>query len=215
VRVVIGEDLALMREGLQMLLEQDGFEVVGLAADGEELLREARAQRPDVVVADVRMPPSQSDEGLRAALAIRAELPATAIVVLSQHVERHNLDELLESAATGGGGIGYLLKQRVTDGASFCADVRRVCAGATLLDRELVAALLARADNSVSELTPRQREVLALVAEGRSNAAIAARLVLSEGAVVKHVSHIYERLDLPVDADDHRRVLAVNRYLAR
>jgi DNA-binding NarL/FixJ family response regulator len=214
-RVVIGEDLALMREGLQMLLEQDGFEVVGLAADGEELLREARAQRPDVVVADVRMPPSQSDEGLRAALAIRAELPATAIVVLSQHVERHNLDELLESATTGGGGVGYLLKQRVTDGASFCADVRRVCAGATLLDRELVAALLARAEDSVSELTPRQREVLALVAEGRSNAAIAARLVLSEGAVVKHVSHIYERLDLPVDADDHRRVLAVNRYLAR
>lgn len=214
-RVVIGEDLALMREGLQMLLDQDGFEVVGLAADGEELLREARARRPDVVIADVRMPPTQTDEGLRAALAIRAELPATAIVVLSQHVERRNLDELLAGAAAGGGGVGYLLKQRVTDGITFGADVRRVAAGATVLDPELVAALLARTDNSVSELTPRQHEVLALVAEGRSNAAIAARLVLSEQAVVKHVSHIYERLGLPADADDHRRVLAVNRYLAR
>jgi len=214
-RVVIGEDLVLMREGLQMLLEQDGFEVVGLAADGEELLREARAQRPDVVVADVRMPPSQTDEGLRAALAIRAELPATAIVVLSQHVERSNLDELLETAAAGGGGVGYLLKQRVTDGTSFCADVRRVHAGATLLDKELVAALLDRADNAVSELTSRQREVLALIAEGRSNAAIAERLILSERAVVKHVSHIYDRLGLSADADDHRRVLAVNRYLSR
>ena len=214
-RVVIGEDQALMREGLQALLERRGFDVVGLAGDGEELLRKSRAHRPDVVIADVHMPPTQTDEGLRAALAIRAELPATAIVVLSQHVERRNLTELLESGTGEGGGVGYLLKQRVADGDAFCADLRRVGAGGTVLDKEVVAAMLARADGPLAELTARQREVLALVAEGHSNATIAARLVLSEKAVVKHISHIYERLELPPDVDGHRRVLAVNRYLNR
>jgi DNA-binding NarL/FixJ family response regulator len=213
--VVIGEDQALMREGLQALLERHGFEVAGLAGDGEELLRKAREHRPELLIADVHMPPTQTDEGLRAALAIRAELPATAIVVLSQHVERRYLTELLAGGTSAGGGVGYLLKQRVADGASFCADLERIAGGATLLDKEVVTAMLAHADGHLPELTPRQREVLRLVAEGHSNAAIAARLVVSEKAVIKHITNIYARLELPPDIDGHRRVLAVNRYLNR
>jgi DNA-binding NarL/FixJ family response regulator len=216
VRVVIGEDQALLREGLVLLLERADFEVVGVAGDGADLVRKARAHDPDVAIADIRMPPTQTDEGLRAALTIREAKPQIAILVLSQHVQRQYASELLESSA-GAGGVGYLLKQRVADGESFCSDLRRICAGGTVLDPEVVTAMLgrARADDPVDRLTPRQRDVIALMAEGRSNAAIAERLFLTEKAVIKHVSHIYDELGLKPDVDDHRRVLAVTRYLNR
>ena len=215
-RVVIGEDQALMREGLVLLLERNGFDVAGVAGDGEDLVRKANAHEPDVVIADIRMPPTQTDEGLRAALRIRASKPQIAIVVLSQHVQDEYARELLESGA-GAGGVGYLLKQRVADGDSFCSDLRRICAGASVLDSEVVAAMLGRGrvDNPLDRLTPRQRDVLALMAEGRSNAGIGERLFLTERAVSKHVSHIYDELGIPPCVDDHRRVLAVVRYLGR
>jgi DNA-binding NarL/FixJ family response regulator len=215
-RVVIGEDHALMRQGLVLLLERGGFEVVGEAADGEDLVRKAHAHDPDVVVADIRMPPTQTDEGLRASLEIRESRPHIAILVLSQHVQRSYARELLESGAAAGG-VGYLLKQRVADANTFCADVRRICAGASVLDPEVVAAMLGRArrDDPVDRLTSRQRDVLALMAEGRSNAGIAERLFLSEKSVIRHVSHIYEQLDLEQSPDNHRRVLAAARYLNR
>jgi len=214
-RVVIGEDQALMREGMVLLLERGGFDVAGVAADAEDLVRKARAHNPDVVVADVRMPPTQTDEGLRAALEIRAAKPDIAIVVLSQHVQRQYASELLQSGA-GAGGVGYLLKQRVADSDAFCADVRRIAAGASVLDPEVVRAMLGGPPRDpLARLTERQREVLALMAEGRSNAGIAERLFLTERAVIKHVSHIYEELGIPPCADDHRRVLAVVRYLDR
>jgi DNA-binding NarL/FixJ family response regulator len=213
-RVVIGEDHALMRQGLVLLLERGGFEVVGEAADGEDLVRKAHAHDPDVVVADIRMPPTQTDEGLRASLEIRESRPHIAILVLSQHVQRSYARELLESGAAAGG-VGYLLKQRVADANTFCADVRRICAGASVLDPEVVAAMLGRArrDDPVDRLTSRQRDVLALMAEGRSNAGIAERLFLSEKSVIRYVSQIYEELDLRRSADNHRRVLAAARYL--
>jgi DNA-binding NarL/FixJ family response regulator len=194
-RVVIGEDQALMREGLVLLLEREGFEVVGQAGDGEDLVRKAHAHDPDVVVADIRMPPTQTNEGLHAALEFRRSRPNIAIVVLSHHVHRQYARELLESGA-GAGGVGYLLKQRVADGDSFCSDLQRICAGASVLDAEVVAAMLGRArrDDPVDRLTSRQRDVLALMAEGRSNAAIAERLFLSEKAVIKHISHVYREL---------------------
>jgi DNA-binding NarL/FixJ family response regulator len=215
-RIVIGEDQALMREGLVLLLERGGLDVVGVAADGEDLVRKVQAHEPDVVIADIRMPPGQTDEGLRAALAIRAARPQIAIVVLSQHVQRSYARELLESGV-GAGGIGYLLKQRVADSETFCSDLRRICAGAFVLDPEVVTAMLGRArrNDPLERLTPRQLDVLELMAEGRSNAAIAERLVLTEKAVIKHVSHIYEELGLGPCPDDHRRVLAVMRYLDR
>jgi DNA-binding NarL/FixJ family response regulator len=215
-RVVIGEDHALMRQGLVLLLERGGFEVVGEAADGEDLVRKAHAHDPDVVVADIRMPPTQTDEGLRASLEIRESRPHIAILVLSQHVQRSYARELLESGAAAGG-VGYLLKQRVADANTFCADVRRICAGASVLDPEVVAAMLGRArrDDPVDRLTSRQRDVLALMAEGRSNAGIAERLFLSEKSIIRHVSHIYEQLDLEQSPDNHRRVLAAARYLNR
>jgi DNA-binding NarL/FixJ family response regulator len=213
VRVVIGEDQALMREGLVLLLERDGFEVAGVAADGQDLVRKARAHQPDVVVADVRMPPTQTDEGLRAALEIRETEPQIAIVVLSQHVQRRYASELLRSG-DGAGGVGYLLKQRVADSEAFCADVRRVADGGSALDPEVVSTMLGGPERGpLEQLTERQREVLALRAEGRSNAGIAERLFLTERAVIKHVSHIYEELGIAPAADDHRRVLAVVRYL--
>jgi DNA-binding NarL/FixJ family response regulator len=216
VRVVIGEDQALMRDGLVLLLERDGFDVVGVAGDGDDLVRKAQAHGPDVVIADIRMPPTQTDEGLRAALTIREARPEIAILVLSQHVQRRYAAELLESGA-GAGGVGYLLKQRVADTEAFCSDLRRICEGASVLDREVVAAMLGRArqDDPIDRLTDRQRDVLALMAEGRSNAGIAERLFLTEKAVIKHVSHIYDQLGLRPAADDHRRVVAVTRYLNR
>jgi DNA-binding NarL/FixJ family response regulator len=213
VRVIVAEDEPLMRESLIALLEAGGFEVVATASDGEDLVRKARGHRPDVAITDIRMPPTQTDEGLRAALAIRAELPEVGVLVLSRHVVRGHAAELL---ADEGGGVGYLLKQRVADRRSFWADVERVGDGGTVVDPEIVAALLDRSDSpALAELTARQREVLALMAEGRSNAAIAEQLVISEKAVVKHASQIYDRLGLSASTDDHRRVLATNRFLAR
>jgi DNA-binding NarL/FixJ family response regulator len=212
---VIGEDHALMREGLTLLLERGGFEVVGRAADGEDLVRKAHAHNPDIVVADIRMPPTHTDEGLRAAIQIRETRPHIAILVLSHHIQRRYARELLESGADARG-IGYLLKQRVADAESFYSDVRRVCAGGSVLDPEVVSIMLARTrGDPLERLTPRQREVLALMAEGRSNAGIAERLCLSEKAVIKHVTNIYDELGLERRIDDQLRVLAVMRYLDR
>ncbi|MBS1892135.1 MAG: response regulator transcription factor [Actinobacteria bacterium] len=212
-RVVIGEDQALMLEGLALLLERDGAEVVGRATDAPDLVRKANAHRPDLVVTDIRMPPNGADDGLQAALRIRAEHPDIAVLVLSQHVQRSYATELVEQGTVG---VGYLLKQRVANFASFSSDVRRVAAGQCVLDPEVVATMMSRPrrDASLESLTPRQREVLALMAEGRSNRAIADRLTLTTKAVVRHVSHIYDTLGLEPTGEDHRRVLAVVRYLA-
>ena len=213
-RVILGEDEVLLREGLRHLLDSDGFDVVAVAGDAERLQHEVAAHLPDLVITDIRMPPTHTDEGLLAALRMRERHPAIPVVVLSQHVQRRYATELLDQ---DGGGFGYLLKQRIADVTTFTADLRRVAAGGTALDPEVVSVLLARATRAsepVGSLTPRQREVLALMAEGRSNARIASTLFLSEKAVVQHTSNIYEALGLPVDADDHRRVLAVIRFLA-
>jgi DNA-binding NarL/FixJ family response regulator len=214
VRVVIGEDQALMREGLALVLERAGFRVVALAANADELVRAARSHHPNLVVADIRMPPTSTDDGLRAALEIRSSAPSVAILVLSQHVQRRYATELV---AAGAERLGYLLKQRVADVETFCSDVRRICAGGVVLDPEVVSAMLARVrrDDPVERLTPRQRQVLALMAEGHSNQAIAKQLTLTEKAVVKHVSHVYDALGLLPCPDNHRRVLAVVRYLMR
>jgi DNA-binding NarL/FixJ family response regulator len=201
-----------MREGIALLLERDGFEIVALTAAADELVRAAHLHHPDLVVADIRMPPDETDDGIRAALAIRRTAPSVAILVLSQHVQQRYATALLDGGAAR---LGYLLKQRVADVKEFCADVRRICAGGLVLDPEVVSAMLARVrrDDPVERLTPRQREVLALMAEGRSNQAIAKQLTLTEKAVVKHVSHVYDELGLLPCPDDHRRVLAVVRYL--
>lgn len=212
-RIVIGEDQLLLREGLARLLEEEGHEVVGSAGDGPGLVRKAKAHRPDLVIADVRMPPSQTDEGLRAALEIRDAEPDIGILVLSHHVEVRYAVELLSENASG---VGYLLKQRVADLDRFFAALERIAAGGSVIDPEVVSALLGRATRDpIEELTPRQREVLALMAEGRTNAGIAAELVITEKAVAKHVAAIFEALGLPPTADGHRRVLAVIRYLSR
>ena len=213
-RVVIGEDQALMREGLALLIEQDGAEVVGRAADAPDLLRKVGAHRPDLVVADIRMPPRNADDGLRAALQIRAEHPEIAVLLLSQHVQRAYATELVEQGTVG---VGYLLKQRVADVASFTADLRRIAAGGCVLDPEVVATMMSRPrrDDPLDRLTPRQLEVLALMAEGRSNTAIAERLTLTTKAVARHASHVYDTLGLEPTEEDHRRVLAVVRYLSR
>lgn len=214
-RVVIGEDEPLMREGLALVLARAGFEIAAVVADADALVQAVQEQRPGLVVTDIRMPPTQTDDGLRAALAIRAVLPDTAVLVLSQHAQRRYASELLAQRSAG---VGYLLKQRVVEVDAFCEDVRRVCAGGTVLDSELIGTLLGRArpdDDPLHRLSPRQREVLALMAEGRSNAAIAERLVVTEKAVVKHVSRVYDQLDLLPGPDDHRRVLAVVRYLSQ
>lgn len=212
-RVVIGEDQALMREGLALLIEQDGGEVVGRAADAPDLVRKVGAHRPDLVLADIRMPPRNADDGLRAALQIRAEHPGMAVLLLSQHVQRSYATELVEQGTVG---VGYLLKQRVADVTAFRADLRRVAAGGCVLDPEVVATMMSRPrrDDVLERLTPRQREVLALMAEGRSNSAIAERLTLTTKAVGRHASHIYETLGLEPAEEDHRRVLAVVRYLS-
>jgi DNA-binding NarL/FixJ family response regulator len=212
-RIVIGEDQLLLREGLVRLLEEEGHEVAGSAGDGPDLVRKAKAHRPDLVIADVRMPPSQTDEGLRAALEIRAAEPAIGILVLSHHVEVRYAVELLSGDASG---VGYLLKQRVADLDRFFAALERIRAGGSVIDPEVVSALLGRArGDPLAALTPRQREVLALMAEGRTNAGIAEELVITEKAVAKHVAGIFEALGLPPSAEGHRRVLAVIRYLDR
>ena len=211
-RVVIAEDLALLRDGMMRLLRDNGIDVVAAVGDADALLREVLAQKPDLAVVDIRLPPNFRDEGLRAALELRRRVPGTAVLVVSQYVEPTYAEELL---ADRGGGIGYLLKDRVMHVADFLEAVRRVADGGTALDPEVVTQLFARRrqDGPLERLTPREREVLALMAEGRSNAGIAESLVLTVGAVEKHVQSILSKLDLAQSASDHRRVLAVLAYL--
>ena len=208
-RVVIAEDLALLREGLVRLLEDAGHEVVAAVEDGSALVRVAVTERPDVAVVDVRLPPTFRDEGLRAAIEARRRVPGLPVLVLSQYVEQTYAAELL---ADGAGGVGYLLNERVAETRDFVAAVERVAGGGTALDPEVVRQLVARR-GPLGELTPREREVLGLMAEGRSNAAVAAELVITESAVEKHVSRIFDKLDLAPSDSDHRRVLAVLAYL--
>jgi DNA-binding NarL/FixJ family response regulator len=209
VRVLIAEDLALLRDGLVRLLRDNGFDVVDAVADADALVHAARRERPDVAIVDVRLPPTFRDEGLRAALELRATVPGTAILVVSQYVEHAYATELL---AAGGGGVGYLLKDRIMHVDDFVDAVRRVGEGGTALDPEVVAQLFSRRA-PLEGLTAREREVLGLMAEGRSNAGIASTLVLSVGAVEKHVASIFSKLGLRQAPEDHRRVLAVLAYL--
>jgi DNA-binding NarL/FixJ family response regulator len=212
ITVVIAEDNVLLREGLSRLLQESGFEVSGQAGDAEDLIRKVGAHRPDVAVVDVRMPPTHTDEGLRAARTIRAEHPGTAVLVLSQYVEEAYALELLSESTER---TGYLLKDRVADVDAFLDAVRRVAGGGSALDPEVVSLLLGRRrrEDPLEPLTAREREVLGLMAEGRSNAAIAEALVVTERAVEKHVTSIFSKLDLVPTVEDHRRVLAVLAYL--
>jgi DNA-binding NarL/FixJ family response regulator len=208
VRVVIAEDLVLLREGIARLLADRGFEVVASVDNGLDLVNAVVEHRPDVAVVDVRLPPSFRDEGVRAALEARERVPGLPVLVLSQYVEQTYASELLTGE---GGGVGYLLKDRVADVGQFVEAVERVAAGGTVMDPEVVNQLIAR--RPLGSLTPREREVLALMAEGRSNAAIAELLSVSESAVEKHVRSIFGKLRLPASESDHRRVLAVLAYL--
>ncbi|MFN0281344.1 MAG: response regulator [Kineosporiaceae bacterium] len=212
VRVVLAEDSVLLREGLLRLLGDNGFEVVDAVGDAEAFLRSVEQHRPDLVVVDVRMPPTFTDEGVRAALVVRQQYPAIAVLVLSQYVEENYATELVAARSKG---VGYLLKDRVADVREFVDALRRVAGGGTALDPEVVTQLLSRSRrrDPLERLTPRETEVLGLMAEGRSNTAIAAALVVTEGAVEKHVSSIFAKLDLPPTEHDHRRVLAVLRWL--
>ena len=211
-RVVIAEDLFLLRDGLTRMLQAHGLVVTAAVDNGEDLLDAIRQEQPEVAIVDVRLPPTFSDEGLRAALAARRAHPGLPVLVLSQYVEQLYARELL---AEGSGGLGYLLKDRVLDSAQFVDAVRRVAAGGTAMDPEVIARLLARNSGvgSLAALSPREREVLALMAEGRSNAAIAQRMVITERAVAKHTASIFAKLDLQPSDDDNRRVLAVLAYL--
>ena len=211
-RVVLAEDLALLRDGLIRLLEAHDCEVVEAVDNGPSLLRALTTHRPDIAVVDVRLPPTFTDEGLRAALEARTQIPGLPVLVLSQYVEQLYARELL---ADRGGGVGYLLKDRVSNVAQFIAAVRQVADGGTAMDPEVISQLLTRrsADAPIATLTPREREVLSLMAEGRSNAAIAARLFITEKAVSKHTNSIFSRFGLPQSDDDNRRVLAVLAYL--
>ncbi|HEX4009169.1 MAG TPA: response regulator transcription factor [Solirubrobacteraceae bacterium] len=214
-RVVIVEDQALLREGIVALLQENGIEVVAQAEDGEGLLRIAAGHKPDLAIVDVRLPPTFTDEGIRAALEARRRHPELAVLVLSQYVEPVYTGELL---ASGQSGVGYLLKERVGEVRSFLDAVERVAGGGTALDREVIASLVREQDrrgrdDALAELTKRERETLSLIAQGRSNAAIARELVITLGAVEKHVTNIFTKLDLPATDDDHRRVLAVLAYL--
>jgi len=211
-RVAIAEDSVLLREGLVRLIEDGVGTVVAAVGDGPSLVAAVVEHRPDVSVVDVRMPPTQRDEGLRAAIEARRRVPRSPMLVLSQYVEAQYATELL---ADGAGGVGYLLKDRVADVREFNDALRRVAAGGTALDPEVVSQLMVqrRRDDRLSELTPREREVLAAMAEGRTNAGIAELLSISEGAAEKHISNIFSKLDLPGTIDGHRRVLAVLAYL--
>jgi serine/threonine-protein kinase PknK len=210
-RVVVADDDVLLREGLASLLERSGFEVVGQAGDGSRLLQLVRDEKPDLVIVDIRMPPTHTTEGLDAAHSIREELPETGILVLSAHIEIEHATDLLAT----GRGIGYLLKGRVLDVDEFIASLQRIAAGGSVVDPGLVQTLVRvrQGRDPLSNLTSREREVLALMAEGRSNAGIAAQLWLAEGTVEKHVRHILAKLELPETRDDHRRVLAVIKFL--
>ena len=212
IRIVIGEDQALLREGVVRLLVDAGFEVVAEAGDAPDLLRKVRAHKPDVAIVDVRMPPTHTDEGLRAAAEIRDKHPDTGVLVLSQYIEEAYAMELLSSNAEG---VGYLLKDRVADLERFIDAVRRVGEGGSALDPEVVSRLLGRRrqQDPLAEISPRERQVLSLMAEGRSNHAIATELVVTERAVEKHVTSIFTKLSLPPTVEDHRRVLAVLAYL--
>jgi DNA-binding NarL/FixJ family response regulator len=212
VRVVIAEDAVVLRDGLAELLGGRGFAVVAAVGDAPGLLAAVRTHRPDVAVVDVRMPPTHTDDGLRAAVELRREQPGLGVLVFSQYVETRYATELLAERADG---VGYLLKDRVAHVSQFVDAVRRVAEGGTALDPEVVTQLFgaSRRTDSLATLTPREREVLALMAEGRSNAAIASALVVSGRAVEKHVANIFTKLDLPPSDADHRRVLAVLRYL--
>jgi DNA-binding NarL/FixJ family response regulator len=211
-RIVIADDAVLLREGAARLLVDAGYEVVAQAGDAEDLLRKVRAHTPDVAIVDIRMPPDNVDDGLRAALTIREELPGVGILLLSQYVEDRYLGQLL---AGGAEGVGYLLKDRVADLERLTEAVDRVAAGGSVLDPEVVAQMLGRSreEGPLDSLTPREREVLGLMAEGRTNRAIAGELFLSERAVERHVTSIFSKLDLPSGGQDHRRVLAVLAYL--
>jgi DNA-binding NarL/FixJ family response regulator len=207
---VIAEDLALLRDGLTRLLRDNDFEVVGAVTDGSALVTTALLEQPDVAIVDIRLPPTFRDEGVRAALTLRERVPETGVLIVSQYVEQAYASELL---ADGRGGLGYLLKDRIMDVDDFVAAVRRVGSGGTALDPEVVAQLLGRRGGQLDALTPRELEVLGLMAEGRSNTAIAARLVVTVSAVEKHVANIFTKLRLPTSNEDHRRVLAVLAYL--
>jgi DNA-binding NarL/FixJ family response regulator len=211
-RLVIADDAVLLREGLIRLLTEQGHDVVAVVGDGPSLVSAAAAHQPDVSIVDIRMPPSHTDEGLRAAVAIRSASPGAPVLLLSQYVELSYADDLL---ADRRGAVGYLLKDRVADIAEFLEALDRVAAGGTVLDPEVVAQLFVRrrSRDPLEPLTPREREVLTLMAEGRSNTAIARLLVVTEGAVEKHVRNIFTKLDLPVSDDDNRRVLAVLTFL--
>jgi DNA-binding NarL/FixJ family response regulator len=215
VRVVIAEDQALLREGIVALLQEHGIEVVAQAEDGPGLLRIVSGHKPDLAIVDVRLPPTFTDEGIRAALEARRRRPELSVLVLSQYVEPVYTGELLSS---GESGVGYLLKERVAEVRSFLDAVHRVANGGTALDREVIASLVAEQDRGAGQddlaaLTKRELEVLSLIAQGRSNAAVARELVITQGAVEKHVSNIFGKLDLSATDDDHRRVLAVLAYL--
>jgi DNA-binding NarL/FixJ family response regulator len=212
VHVVIAEDLALLREGLARLLGDRGWEIVAAVDDGPKLVAAIVEHRPDIAVVDVRLPPSFTDEGIRAAIEARERVPGTPILILSQYVEESYAKDLLASAD---GGVGYLLKDRVADVRQFVESLERVAGGGTAMDPEVVAQLLGRRDNRgpLSELTPREREVLTFMAEGRSNTGIGLELGISASAIEKHVKQIFAKLDLPPAGEDHRRVLAVLAYL--
>jgi len=215
VRVVIVEDHALLREGLVALLSENGIDVVATAEDGPGLLRIVAGHKPDLAICDVRLPPTFTDEGIKAAIEARSRQPSLALLVLSQYVEPAYSEELL---ASGESGVGYMLKERVSEVRTFVDAVRRVAAGGTALDREVVSSLVRERHRggqgtTIDSLTPRERETLELIAQGRTNAAIARELVVSLGAVEKHISNIFGKLDLPATDDDHRRVLAVLAYL--
>jgi DNA-binding NarL/FixJ family response regulator len=213
VRVVIAEDLVLLRDGMVRLLEDNGFEVVAAVDNADALVHAVRLDRPDIAIVDIRLPPSFRDEGLRAALELRRSSPDTAILVVSQYVEHTYAAELLAGAGASGG-VGYLLKDRVMDVSDFVDTVRRVGSGGTALDPEVVAQLLGRrGPSALDALTPRETEVLELMAEGRSNAGIAETLVVTTSAVEKYVSSIFQKLRLAPSDSDHRRVLAVLAYL--
>jgi DNA-binding NarL/FixJ family response regulator len=212
VRLIVADDSLLLREGISRLLVEAGFEVVGLASTAEEALAQVEQHKPDVAIVDIRMPPTHSDEGLKAAQEIRARHPGVGVLVLSQYVELGLAAQLL---AVNAAGMGYLLKDRITDLDEFAAAIRRVGAGGSALDPAIVSQLLGRRrdDNLLEHVTPREREVLALMAEGYSNQAIADRLVVTVRAVEKHVTSIFDKLGLPVTTDSHRRVLAVLAFL--
>lgn len=212
-RVVIADDEPLIREGLSAVLRDRGFDVVASVGTADDLIRAVETDPPDSVITDIRMPPGMRDEGLRAALAIQTSHPATSVVVLSQHVQQQYARELVAASA---GGVGYLLKQRIGDIERFCADLRSIAAGATILDAEVVESLAAGARRRAAvegELTARQQQIVELMAQGLSNAAIGASLFLTERSIVGHISRIYETFNLPAEDDIHRRVRAVTRYL--